>query len=109
MPKGNFFVPDPINEPVLSYAPGTPERKTLLAKYKEMYQSKIDAPMYIGSEEVRTNNKIAMTCPHDHKHVLGHFSEGDASHVNQAIDAALGKVKMYIKLRLTQHANSLIS
>ncbi len=89
MPKGNFFVPDPINEPVLSYAPGTPEREELQAKYKEMYNSQVDAPMYIGSELVHTDNKIKMTCPHDHQHVLGHFSEGDASHVNMAIDAAL--------------------
>lgn len=89
MSKGNFFVPDPINEPVLSYAPGSPEREELLATYKKMYAQKIEAPMYIGSEEVQTGKKIAMTCPHDHQHVLGHFSEGDASHVDQAINAAL--------------------
>ncbi|MEQ9009619.1 MAG: aldehyde dehydrogenase family protein, partial [Ekhidna sp.] len=89
MPKGNFFVPDPINEPVLSYAPGSTEREEVLAKYKEMYNQKIDAPMFIGDKEVHTKNKIEMTCPHDHKHVLGHFSEGDASHVKAAIDAAL--------------------
>ncbi|MEQ9403183.1 MAG: L-glutamate gamma-semialdehyde dehydrogenase [Cyclobacteriaceae bacterium] len=89
MPKGNYFVPDPINEPILSYAPGTPERDELLAKYKEMYGQTIDAPMFIGGEEVYTDNKIKMTSPQDHQHVLGHFSEGDASHVKQAIDAAL--------------------
>ena len=89
MPKGNFFVPAPVNEPVLSYAPGSKEREELLAKYKEMYDTTIEAPMFIGGEEVHTTTKIAMTCPHDHQHVLGHFSEGDVSHVNQAIDAAL--------------------
>lgn len=89
MPKGNFFVPDPINEPILSYAPGSSEREELQAKYKEMYNQKIDAPMYIGTEKVHTDTKIAMTSPQDHQHVLGHFSEGDASHVKQAIDAAL--------------------
>ncbi|MEO9872852.1 L-glutamate gamma-semialdehyde dehydrogenase [Ekhidna sp.] len=89
MPKGNFFIPDPINEPILSYAPGTPAREELLAKYKEMYASQVNAPMFIGDKEVHTDNKVAMTCPHDHKHVLGHFSEGDASHVTEAIDAAL--------------------
>jgi 1-pyrroline-5-carboxylate dehydrogenase len=89
MSKGNFFIPQPINEPILSYAPGTPEREEVLATYKEMYAKKIDAPMFIGSKEVRTNNKIAMTSPQDHQHVLGHFSEGDASHVQEAIDAAL--------------------
>ncbi|MEO1254643.1 MAG: L-glutamate gamma-semialdehyde dehydrogenase [Bacteroidota bacterium] len=89
MSKGNFFIPDPINEPILSYAPGTAPREELLNKYKEMYSQEIDAPMFIGSEEVRTDKKIPMTCPHDHQHILGHFSEGDASHVKQAIDAAL--------------------
>ncbi|MEP5613616.1 MAG: L-glutamate gamma-semialdehyde dehydrogenase [Cyclobacteriaceae bacterium] len=89
MPKGNYFVPDPINEPILSYAPGTSERDELLAKYKEMYKAQVDAPMFIGSEKVFTDKKIAMTCPQDHQHVLGHFSEGDASHVEKAVDAAL--------------------
>lgn len=89
MPKGNFFVPTPSNEPVLSYAPGSAEREELLAKYKEMYALEIEAPMFIGSEEVHTSTKITMTSPQDHKHVLGHFSEGDASHVIAAIDAAL--------------------
>ena len=89
MPKGNFFVPDPINEPVLNYAPGAPEREELLSKYKEMFGEQIEAPMFIGSEKIHTDNKIAMTCPHDHQHVLGHFSEGDASHVKDAIVAAL--------------------
>ncbi len=88
MPKGNFFIPEPINEPVLSYAPGTAAREELLSKYKEMYNEQIDAPMFIGSKEVLTDNKIPMTCPHDHQHVLGHFSEGDASHVKDAIKAA---------------------
>ncbi len=89
MPKGNFFVPTPVNEPVLNYAPGSSEKEELLAKYKEMYGETIEAPMYIGSDKVHTSNKIAMTCPHDHQHVLGYFSEGDASHVQAAISAAL--------------------
>jgi len=89
MPKGNYFVPDTINEPILSYAPGTNERDELLAKYKEMYKAQVDAPMFIGSEKIFTDTKIAMTCPHDHQHVLGHFSEGDATHVEKAIGAAL--------------------
>lgn len=89
MPKGNFFVPEPINEPVFSYAPGTAAREELLAKYKEMYNQQIDAPMFIGSKDVHTDKKIPMTCPHDHNHVLGHFSEGEASHVKDAINAAL--------------------
>lgn len=89
MPKGNFFIPDPVNEPILSYAPNSPEREELHAKYKEMYAQEIDAPMYIGGDKIRTGNVIKMTCPHDHQHVLGHFHEGDASHIQKAIKTAL--------------------
>lgn len=95
MPKGNFFVPDPTNEPIHSYAPGTAPREALLGKYKEMYGQLIDAPMFIGDSKVHTSNKIPMTCPHDHQHTLGHFSEGDASHVTAAVDAALAAKKAW--------------
>ena len=89
MPKGVYTVPFPENEPVKSYAPGSPEKEELIAKYREMYQQTIDVPMYIGSETVMTDNRKPMSPPHDHQHILGHFSYGDKSHVQQAIDAAL--------------------
>ena len=90
MPKAIYNVPYPINEPVNSYAPNTPEKESLIAKYNEMYnQSPIDVPMYIGGEKVRTEDKKPMSPPHDHKHVLGHFNYGTAKHVEGAIDAAL--------------------
>ncbi|MFD2200298.1 L-glutamate gamma-semialdehyde dehydrogenase [Shivajiella indica] len=90
MLKGFFNVPIPHNEPVKSYAPGSPERKELQAKLKELRAHQVDVPMYIGSEEVRTGHKKPMSPPHDHQHILGYFHEGDASHVEQAINAALG-------------------
>lgn len=105
MPKGNFFVPDPINEPILSYAPGTAPREELLAKYKAMYNQQIDAPMFIGDKEVYTDNKVSMTCPHDHQHVLGHFSEGDASHVKDAISAALAAKEDWEKMTWENRAS----
>ncbi len=89
MSKGNFYIPEPINEPILSYAPGTDERAALSQAIKEARKEKRDIPMYIGGEEVRTGKTITMHPPYDHKHVLGQFHEGDASHVKQAIDAAL--------------------
>lgn len=98
MPKGNYIIPKPANEPVLSYAPGSKERDQILATYKEMYSREIDAPMYIGNEEVRTGKKVKMTCPHEHGHVLGYFHEGDAGHVQQAIDAALEARKQWANL-----------
>ncbi len=89
MSKGIYNVPYPINETVLSYGPGTPEREELKAKYKEMFNSTIDVPMYIGSEEVRTEKKVSMSPPHDHQHVIGHFNFGTKKHVEDAINAAL--------------------
>ena len=90
MSRGNFNIPYPVNEPVLSYAPGTAEREEVLRVYREMYsQAPIDVPMYIGKDAVRTDDKRTMSPPHDHQHILGHFNYGDASHVNAAIDAAL--------------------
>lgn len=89
MSFGFFNVPKPINEPVLNYAPGSKERTLLKAALAEARAKQIDVPMYIGGKEVRTDKKVAMRPPHDHQHILGHYNQGDASHVKQAIDAAL--------------------
>ncbi len=90
MSNGVYTVPYPATEPVNGYAPGSEEKENLLAKYKEMYnQEPIDVPMYIGSEEVRTNDKRKMSPPHDHAHNLGSFNFGTKEHVTKAIDAAL--------------------
>ena len=90
MSDGLYTVPTPVNEPVLNYAPGSPEREALLAAYNEMYHAEpIDVPMYIGADQVRTQDKRPMSPPHEHGKVLGHYNYGDASHVERAIDAAL--------------------
>lgn len=88
MPKGRYIIPEPKNEPVYSYAPGTPERQLLTDALKEARESEADIPMYIGGELVKTGKKIKMSPPHDHQHVLGYFHEGDQAHVKQAIQAA---------------------
>ena len=89
MSNGIFNVPVAANEPIYDYAPGTPEREALLASYKAQFNAKVDVPMYIGGEEVRTGNTGNLTPPHDHQHVIGTFHKGDASHVEAAIEAAL--------------------
>ncbi|MGI4803689.1 MAG: L-glutamate gamma-semialdehyde dehydrogenase [Janthinobacterium lividum] len=89
MLKGFFNIPEPVNEPGLNYGPHSVERAMLKKALAEARATEADIPMYIGSEEVRTQTKLALRPPHDHKHVLGYFSEGDASHVHQAISAAL--------------------
>jgi 1-pyrroline-5-carboxylate dehydrogenase len=105
MSNGVFQVPFPSNEEVKSYAKGSAERESILATYKEMYnQQPIDVPMYIGSEEIRTENKKPMSPPHDHKHILGHFNYGDKSHVEKAINAALEARKEWAALSWHQRA-----
>ncbi|PZX48428.1 L-glutamate gamma-semialdehyde dehydrogenase [Algoriphagus chordae] len=104
MLKGFFNVPAPVNEPVKAYAPGSSERKELQAALKEARSQQVNVPMYIGSDEVRTGNTQTMSPPHDHQHVLGHFHEGDASHVEQAINAALGAKHAWENLAWEQRA-----
>jgi len=96
--KGTFYVPQAKNEVVLSYAPGSPERALLKQTIEKMRSEQIEIPMYIGGKEVRTGNLVPITSPHDHKHILGYFHRGDASHVRMAIDAALAAKAKWIAL-----------
>jgi len=89
MSRGFYEVPVAYNEPVKDYAPGSPERASLQRTIKEFRSSPRDIPMIIGGKEVRTDDKRSIHPPHEHKHNLGHYYMGDASHVNMAIDAAL--------------------
>jgi 1-pyrroline-5-carboxylate dehydrogenase len=104
MLKGFFNVPEPVNEPVKSYASGSPERSELQAMLKEFRAQQVDVPMYIGGEEVRSGNKKPIKPPHDHQHLLGHFHEGDASHVEQAINAAMGAKHAWESMEWEQRA-----
>jgi len=89
MSNAFFEVPLAYNEPVLSYAPGSAERKELKSVYSKMKAKKMDIPMTIGGQKIKTKKKVALTAPHDHKKSLGHFYKGDSKHVTDAIDAAL--------------------
>ena len=89
MGKGFFQVPVAYNEPIKTFAPGSPEREAVLAQYKSYYHGTVDVPMYINGKEVRTGNTRNMTPPHDHKHVVGQYHIGEQKHVQEAIDTAL--------------------
>lgn len=89
MNLGYFNYPMPSNEPVLNYAPGSPERDILKKTLTELKKQEADIPMYIGGKEVRTNKKTAIHPPHERSHTLGYFHAGEEEHVQQAIDAAL--------------------
>jgi len=105
MIKAISNVPFPENEPVNSYAPGSKEVKSLIDTYKKMYAKKLEIPMVIGGKNVKTKNKVEIHPPHDHQHSVGYYYEGDMSHVDQAIEAALKAKKEWNNLAWEQRAS----
>ena len=105
MSLGYFSYPMPANEPVLSYAPGSPERAALSKTLAELKATQQDIPMYIGGEEVRTGNLNAIHPPHEIAHTLGYYHTGDESHVHQAIEAALAAKEAWANMSWESRAN----
>ena len=81
------------NEPVFDYAPGSPERKELKETLTALKNEAPELPMWIGGERVETGRLVELQPPHERGHVLCHYHQGDETHVNQAIDAALAAQK----------------
>ena len=104
MGKGFFNVPTAINEPVKSYAPGTPERDAVLKTYNTMYHSTLEVPLYINGTYVKTGNTKPMAPPHDHKHVVGTYHLAEKKHVEDAIATALEARKTWSKMPWEQRA-----
>lgn len=104
MTKGFFNVPIPKNEPIKSYLPGSPEKKELKILLAELKNKKIDIPMFIGGEEVRSGQTSPISPPHDHQHVIGVYHKGDADHIRQAITAALNAKEKWEDLPWEQRA-----
>lgn len=89
MGKGFFKVPHAKNEPVKSYAPGTPERESVSKMYKTIFNTKVDIPMYIGDREVRSEETARIIVPHDHQHDQGVYHLATEQDVKDAIQSAL--------------------
>ena len=81
-------VPPPINEPVLSYAPGSPERRVLKQRLESMSAERIEIPIIIGGKEFRSGELAQAVIPHAHSHVLADWHKATPKHVEMAIDAA---------------------
>ncbi len=104
MGKGFFEVPLAVNEPVLSYAPGSPERQEVLDMYKKMYNSKVEVPLYINGEEIKTGDTGTMSPPHDHQHLLGTYHKASKKDVEKAIATALEARKAWATTPWEQRA-----
>ena len=104
MGKGFFHVPKAVNEPIKGYAPGSQERKEVLAQYKSYFNGNVEVPLYIGNEEIKTGNTKPMSPPHDHKHVVGTYHLAEKSHVSKAISNALASRKAWANLTWEQRA-----
>ncbi len=81
-------VPAPVNEPVLGYAPGSPERKELKEKLDRMASQVVDIPLIIGGDEIRTGDTDTVVMPHRHGHVLAKFHKAGPEEIRRAIEAA---------------------
>ena len=86
--NGNRRVPPPVNEPIKSYAPGSPERATLKDRLRSMSDERADIPLIIGGQEVHTGQLAQSVMPHNHRHVLAQWHRAGEEHIDQAVRAA---------------------
>ncbi|MFZ9680164.1 MAG: L-glutamate gamma-semialdehyde dehydrogenase [Bacteroidia bacterium] len=104
MSFGIFSVPPAVNEKVRSYAPGSPEALSLKQTIQDLRQQELEVPMFIGGREVHSKQTRRMAPPHDHAHTLGYFHEGNVTHVEEAIEAALAAKPAWEALPWEQRA-----
>ncbi len=105
MSIGTFSYPLPANEPVLQYAPNSPEKIALKKTLAELKKKAIDIPMYIGGKAIKTANKIAINPPHEKDFTLGYFNMGEEKHVTQAINAALAAKEQWAAMSWENRAH----
>src|SRR5215472_15558547 len=86
--SGSFRVPEPINDPVRNYSPGSPERQSIKKKLAAMSAERLDIPLLIGGKEVRTGETATQVMPHRHGHVLATWHKAGAKEVQMAVQAA---------------------
>ncbi|MBN1159496.1 MAG: L-glutamate gamma-semialdehyde dehydrogenase [Bacteroidales bacterium] len=106
MPATGFYnVPEPQNEQILSYAPGTRERDELKQLIWDFRKNKTEIPMFIGGREVRTGKLIEINPPHDHQHILGYYHQGAEKEVGLAIDAAIKARELWSSMSWEERAS----
>jgi 1-pyrroline-5-carboxylate dehydrogenase len=98
MANGIFHLPDPANEPVFEYRPGSPERAELKATLDKMAATEIEIPLIIGGKEIKTGKTVKQVMPHRHRHVLARAHQAGKKEVAMAIDAALAARESWARL-----------
>jgi 1-pyrroline-5-carboxylate dehydrogenase len=96
--------PFPANEPTLNYAPDSPERAALKNELARRKKEVLEIPMFIGGKEIFTQDKHAISPPHDHQHIIGYYHKGNVQHVQQAIHAALSSAESWSNTDALQRA-----
>ena len=102
--KNTNNIPKPINEPILSYEPGSPEKASLKKRIQELKSNKIEVPLIIGGQEIKSENLSEMYVPHDHQHILGSYHKAGSKEVTMAIEAALSAWKTWSKTSMDERA-----
>lgn len=108
MLKGFFNIPEPVNEPILNYGVNSKERILIKKAIEKAYSQELDIPMVINGKEIRSQRKIRISPPHNHTHIIGYFNQGDKSHVNDAINAALAAKQQWEATSWEQRASIFI-
>jgi 1-pyrroline-5-carboxylate dehydrogenase len=101
---GFYKIPEPKNEPVLSYAPGTPEREAVKKAYADLKKRKLEVPMIIGGQEITTDDTVKMSSPHDLSLDLGHYYRGGKKEIEMAVNAAMEAKNEWVELPWEQRA-----
>ena len=105
MSNAYFKVPEPINEPIKNYAPGSPEKEELKKKLAELKSQQIEVPLIIGGKEIKTGKTAEMRMPHDKNHVLGVYHKASKKEVEMAIEAALEARKEWAEMPWEQRVS----
>ena len=105
MNNANYVFREPQNEPVFSYAPGTPERALLQKELERQYNQEVEIPLIIGGKEVKTGDMGQVVMPTEHNHVLARYHKVGAKEVQMAIDAAMAAKKDWEETPWIQRAS----
>ena len=108
MSNSSFKVPYPVNEEILNYTPKSSEKKSVLRKYKELFNSSVEIPLWINGEHIKTGETENIMPPHDHNHSIGFYHKANEKHVRDAIEAALNAKQKWSSMSWASRASIFI-